>query len=58
MTIETLDGIKIFVLPDNALCCASYKNPCELDECPIGNDVCCPDGCMNYIEGEMLTDEP
>ena len=52
MDIKTIDGIKIYVLPDNAHCCASdgHVSPTELDECPIGCEVCYPEGCINYIE--------
>lgn len=52
MDIQTLDGIEIFVLPDNARCAASdlFKSPTELDECPAGCEVCYPDGCINYME--------
>ena len=52
MDIKTLDGIKIYVLPDNAKCCASdgYVSPTELDECPTGCEICYPEGCINYIE--------
>ena len=53
MTIETIDGIKIFVLPENALCLASDgKSPTDLIDCPVGKTVCNPDGCMNYMEVE------
>lgn len=52
MDIKTLDGIKIYILPDNAKCCASddYVSPTELDECPTGCEICYPEGCMNYTE--------
>lgn len=52
MDIKTLDGIKIYILPDNAKCCASddYVSPTELDECPTGCEICYPEGCINYTE--------
>ena len=52
MTIETLEGIEIFVLSNNAMCCASdgCVSPTKLDLCPRGREVCCPEGCMNYME--------
>ena len=41
MDIKTLDDIDIYVLPDNAHCCASdgYVSPTELDECPTGCEI-------------------
>ena len=55
MQIQTLDGIKIFCLPDNAVCYASdgCVSPEKLMECPIGDMVCCPEGCANYDEVNM-----
>lgn len=52
MEIKTLDGIDIYCLPDNAKCLASdgCVSPEELDECPTGCEICCPDGCINYME--------
>ena len=50
MKIETLDGIEIYCLPECAICLVSAKNPMEMDDCPCGNHVCTPDGCMNYFE--------
>lgn len=52
MKIQTLDGVDIFVLPDNARCAASdgFVSPLELNECPTGCEVCHPDGCINYME--------
>ena len=50
--IKTLDGIDIYVLPDNACCCASDESvsPTELLDCPLGNNICHPDGCVHYDE--------
>ena len=52
MQIQTLDGIDIYVLPDNAKCAASdgCVSPEKLDECPMGCKICFPDGCTNYFE--------
>lgn len=52
MQIKTLDGIDIYVLPDNARCAASdgFESPEALLECPTGCEVCYPDGCINYME--------
>ena len=52
MDIETLDGIKIYILPDNAKCLASdgHLYPFELSDCPLGRDKCVPEVCDHYAE--------
>ena len=52
MTIQTLDGIEIFCLPENARCDASdgFESPEELEECPLGYEACIPETCRKYIE--------
>lgn len=57
MDIKTLDGIDIHVLPECGFCCAAYKNPMDLDECPTGNEYCLPEGCMNYEERCEVPDD-
>ena len=55
MNIQTLEGIAIFCLPDNAVCYASdgCVSPEKLMSCPRGYDVCEPEGCANYDEVDM-----
>lgn len=52
MDIETLDGIKIDILPDTAECLASngHFSPFALYECPLGRDKCVPEVCDYYVE--------
>lgn len=48
-----LGGIKVYVLPDNAICLKSDdKSPMDLDACPCGRTACVPDGCIYYLEVE------
>ena len=55
MEIQTLDGIEIFCLPDNAVCYASdgCVSPEKLLYCPTGCAYCCPEGCANYDEVDL-----
>lgn len=43
--------IKVYCLPDGACCSADSekRNPLDIDECPIGNDICDGD-CFYYRE--------
>lgn len=55
MTIQTREGIKIYVLPDCAKCRATGKSPTDMEDCPICNfddygDICVPELCDEYIE--------
>lgn len=45
------DGVDVYCLPDTAHCRADEekRNPLELEECPIGCDVCIGD-CYYYAE--------
>lgn len=55
MEIKTFDGITIFCLPDNAVCYASAGciTPEKLTECPLGYEICEPEGCANYDEVDI-----
>ena len=45
------DGVDVYCLPDTARCEADEekKSPLELEECPIGCDMCTGD-CEYYAE--------
>lgn len=47
----TQDGVEIYCLPDGAHCKADEekRNPLDIDECPIGCEVCTGD-CFYYAE--------
>ncbi len=55
MEMQTVDGIEIFCLPDNAVCYASdgHVSPEKLLRCPMGRDYCCPECCENYDEVDL-----
>ena len=62
MDIRTSDGIKIFVLPENARCELSGQSPEDMLDCPLGlcseyNGDCVPDVCEHYIEMEALDEQ-
>ena len=46
------EGIKIYILLDNAVCIADEENrsPIDIIECPCGYDICTLD-CRFYTEG-------
>lgn len=52
MDIETLDRIRIYILPDNAVCNISDNkvSPTELSDCPCNRDKCVPEICDYYEE--------
>ena len=52
MDIQTLDGIAIYFLPDNARCAASdgFVSHEKLDNCPTGCEVCYPEGLIRDFE--------
>lgn len=55
MEMQTVDGIEIFCLPDNAVCYASdgHVSPEKLLRCPMGHAYCCPECCENYDEVDL-----
>ena len=55
MEIRTADGIRIFCLPDNAICKQMNASPERLLECPLCNFdesgyICIPEACDKYAE--------
>lgn len=56
MEIMDESGIEIFVLPDCARCELAGRNPCDLNDCPKGFDVCEPGNCEYYSEEEFERD--
>lgn len=55
MEIMTADGIRIYCLPDNAICKRMNTSPERLWECPICNFddagyICVPELCDEYTE--------
>ena len=55
LEVQTSDGIRINVLPDDAKCKITGTCPLEMDNCPIYNfddrgDVCVPEMCVEYEE--------
>ena len=55
MEMQTVDGVEIFCLPDNAVCYASdgHVSPEKLLHCPMGRDCCCPECCEYYDEVDL-----
>lgn len=47
------DGVEVYCLPDNAYCNADEekRSPFDIDDCPIGCDVCSGD-CYYYREDD------
>lgn len=45
------NGVRIYCLPDDNFCLKDeeHRSPLELDECPLGEDVCTGD-CFYYSE--------
>lgn len=45
------DGVEMFCLPDSAVCMTDdeKRSPSDIDECPIGCEVCTGD-CIYYAE--------
>lgn len=45
------NGVRIYCLPDDNFCLKDeeHRSPLELDECPLGEDVCTGD-CFYYLE--------
>jgi hypothetical protein len=58
MEIQTVDGIEIFCLPDNAVCYASdgCVSPEKLLDCPMGRAYCCPECCEKYAEVDIRSE--
>lgn len=55
MEIMTADGIRIFCLPDNAICKRMNTSPERFGECPMCNFddvgyICVPELCDEYTE--------
>lgn len=50
MEFITEDGIEFLVVPDAAVCKLTQKNPMDMDDCPCGLKVCCPETCEYYKE--------
>ena len=54
MEIMTADGIRIFCLPDNAICKQKNTSPEWLWECPMckfdDGQICVPELCDEYTE--------
>lgn len=53
--------IDIYVLPDNARCLHTLKNPMEMDECPMKRFdslgmVCMPGECEGYTEDDDIAE--
>lgn len=45
------DGVRVFTLPDEATCLRDEerRSPLELEECPVGEEICRGD-CFFYAE--------
>ena len=45
------DGVRVWYLPDGAICkaCEEKQSPLDIDECPMGHDICDGD-CFYYDE--------
>ena len=55
MEVMTADGIRIFCLPDNAICKQMNTSPEQFWECPMCNFdeagyICVPELCDEYTE--------
>lgn len=50
------DGVRVYVLPENAICKADeYKrSPLDIEICPLGHEICTGD-CYQY--DEVMEDE-
>lgn len=45
------DGVRVYILPDDAHCTKDdeKRSPIDLDECPYGHETCTGD-CIYYTE--------
>lgn len=50
------DGVGCCIIPDNAKCKLTGKNPSDMEECPDNQEYCCGD-CFYYAEDDFSKDE-
>lgn len=51
MEILYKDGVPVYVLPEGAICRADEhkRNPLDINDCPLGHEICTGD-CDQYEE--------